>query len=363
MTPDMDIIQATRRYERWMDKHTVVVKPDLRFKHEQMRTSMFAFLRATFYRWAEIWPSLCPDACQAPVLLSVGDLHIENFGTWRDAEGRLIWGINDFDEAYPLPYTNDLIRLATSAHVAIKASHLGVLPHEACGLILQGYRDGLAQGGRPYVLDEDHPSLRSLAFGELRDPVRFWQKIRIVPTIADRPSGKARRALELLLPERDLKYEVKRRRSGLGSLGRQRFVALAEWRGGPIAREIKVALPSACILDRGSKRKERSFYSDILSKAIRVPDPFVRFHEGWIVRRLAPDCSRIELAALPARRDEEHVLHAMGFETANVHLGCASSKALRKDLDRRRAHWLHEEAKTMVKALAVDWKAWMSART
>ena len=31
--------------------------------------------------------------------LSVGDLHVENFGTWRDSEGRLIWGINDFDEA------------------------------------------------------------------------------------------------------------------------------------------------------------------------------------------------------------------------------------------------------------------------
>jgi len=32
-------------------------------------------------------------------VLAVGDLHVENFGTWRDAEGRLIWGVNDFDES------------------------------------------------------------------------------------------------------------------------------------------------------------------------------------------------------------------------------------------------------------------------
>ena len=35
------------------------------------------------------------------------------YGTWRDTEGRLVWGINDFDEAYPSPYTNDLVRLAS----------------------------------------------------------------------------------------------------------------------------------------------------------------------------------------------------------------------------------------------------------
>ena len=47
-------------------------------------------------------------------LKGVGDLHVENFGTWRDVEGRLVWGVNDFDEAYALPYTNDLVRLVAS---------------------------------------------------------------------------------------------------------------------------------------------------------------------------------------------------------------------------------------------------------
>ena len=50
--------------------------------------------------------------------LAIGDLHVENFGTWRDKEGRLIWGVDDFDEAYSLPYTHDLVRLAASAEIA-----------------------------------------------------------------------------------------------------------------------------------------------------------------------------------------------------------------------------------------------------
>ena len=51
-------------------------------------------------------------------VLSVGDLHLENFGTWRDADGRLVWGVNDFDEAAVMPYVLDLVRLVTSIQLA-----------------------------------------------------------------------------------------------------------------------------------------------------------------------------------------------------------------------------------------------------
>lgn len=69
----------------------------------------------------------------------MGDLHVENFGTWRDSEGRLIWGVNDFDEANPLPYTNDLVRLAASAEIADATQDLSIKPKDACDAILTGY--------------------------------------------------------------------------------------------------------------------------------------------------------------------------------------------------------------------------------
>ena len=97
------ITTVTRQYETWLAKYTSLVKADLALKHVLMKRDAFSFLRATFYRWRQVWPDVCADVVTTPVLLAVGDLHIENFGTWRDGEGRLIWGINDFDEAYPSP--------------------------------------------------------------------------------------------------------------------------------------------------------------------------------------------------------------------------------------------------------------------
>src|SRR5215831_13370979 len=117
----MNIVKSTRQFEEWLARHTHVIQSDLRLKHAKMKLSAFLFLRGTYYRWAQLWPEVCADQCKAPRVLAVGDLHVENFGTWRDIEGRLIWGVNDFDEAYPLPYTNDLVRLAVSAHLASDA--------------------------------------------------------------------------------------------------------------------------------------------------------------------------------------------------------------------------------------------------
>ena len=114
----MKITKATQKYEAWLVRHLHLLESDLQLKHQQMRSAPFPFLRATYYRWAQTWMETCAGAARAPRVLAVGDLHVENFGTWRDIEGRLIWGINDFDEAWRLPYTNDLVRLAASALLA-----------------------------------------------------------------------------------------------------------------------------------------------------------------------------------------------------------------------------------------------------
>jgi hypothetical protein len=111
----MNIVKATRQFERWLGQRTDVVKKDLRIKHLNMKAAVFPFLRATYYRWAQVWPKVCPDLANGPKVLAVGDLHVENFGTWRDVEGRLIWGVNDFDETHPMSYANDLVRPIWSA--------------------------------------------------------------------------------------------------------------------------------------------------------------------------------------------------------------------------------------------------------
>ena len=107
-------------FETWLRSQCAVVEDDLAYKHERMKKNAFIFLRATFFRWARQIEKLCPDLGTAPRALCVGDAHVENFGTWRDAEGRLVWGVNDFDEAATMPYPFDLVRLATSVRLAPK---------------------------------------------------------------------------------------------------------------------------------------------------------------------------------------------------------------------------------------------------
>jgi len=172
----MNIVKATRQFEDWLSNHAFVVASDLDLKHHEMTSSPFVFLRATFYRWAQVWPELFPELAKAPEVLAIGDIHVESFGTWRDIVGRLVWGVNDFDDAALLPYTSDLVRLATSALLAVEEGRINAQAKDACAAILEGYAEAIITGGRPFVLAEQNAWLRQIAESEKRDPLRFWQK-------------------------------------------------------------------------------------------------------------------------------------------------------------------------------------------
>jgi hypothetical protein len=360
-SPTETIQESTLAYESWLGKQLTLLTTDLELKHAAMAEGVFPFMRATFYRWMQRWPMVCPDEAKAPKVLAVGDLHVENFGTWRDEEGRLAWGINDFDEACFMPYTIDLVRLATSAHIAVREAHLTIATKDACAAILDGYLKGLEMGGRPVVLAEDHHWLHDTVMTSLREPVNYWQRFEGLVEVTNSAPKSARRAIEKLFPESGVPYKLLHRVAGLGSLGRQRFLAIAEYRGARIAREAKALAPSACVFAQGLK-DDTIHYQEILDRSVRAIDPFVRLKGSWIVRRLSPDCSRVELISLAARRDETKLLHAMGFETANVHLGTPkAAKDILKDLKARPIHWLHAASEHMVEDLGKEWQQWRNS--
>jgi hypothetical protein len=355
----MNVVKGTRYFEEWLGHRTDLVNQDLRLKHTNMKAAVFPFLRATFYRWAQIWPRVCPDLAQGPQVLAVGDLHVENFGTWRDVEGRLIWGVNDFDEAHPMAYANDLVRLAVSAHLASEAGHLALKHKDICDSVLEGYREGMLSGGMPFVLGEKNDWLRQIAENELRDPVHFWARMDALPTVKGDVPISAIDALEHLMPARDLLYRVARRVAGLGSLGHARYVAIADWHGGRIAREAKALVSSACYWANDHQGPPEILYQAIISRAVRCLDPFVQLRGRWIVRRLSPHCSRIELATLRAPGKELRLIRAMGWETANIHLGTQPArKPILRDTQKQKAKWLHQAAEQMVNAVQADWKEW-----
>lgn len=354
----MNIIEATREFESWLAKQLPLVHQDLALKHQHMAEEPFAFFRATFYRWLQHWERECSGVTNAPKLLSVGDLHIENFGTWRDEEGRLIWGVNDLDETWPAAYTLDLVRLTTSAYLAIEGDHLQLTRREAAEAIEEGYRDSLDAGGKAFILAEHHRWLRLIATSKLRDPVRFWARMQRNPPYTAKPPEEVRKLIERAFPAPKHPYQLKRRIAGLGSLGHPRILALSSWQGAFIAREAKALRASAWAWH--SKASASELYCDqLVQSAIRVKDPCVRFDGRWVVRRLAPDCSRIELMSLPEQRDEARLLYCMGWETANMHFGTpAAIPKVKRDLASRKERWLHKAAKAMFKATLEDWEEW-----
>jgi uncharacterized protein (DUF2252 family) len=351
------ILRATKAYEQWMRKRIDVVEPDLRAKHRAMAKAPFFFLRATFYRWVPLWQEVCPDLAATPALLAVGDLHVENFGTWRDHEGRLCWGVNDFDEAFVMPYAIDLVRLATSLLLAIEANGLRIPAESACAQLLKGYGAAVQAGeGKGFVLEEAHPTLRAMAMGEERDPEHFWQKLGALKTTA--VPRRVRKLLLRTMPEIEGTPRIAHRVAGLGSLGRPRYVATAMSGGGLVAREAKAVLPSAYAFALGRKPKD-TFCGVLAARAIRSPDPYYRQQKDWMLRRLGPHCSAILLADYPKKRDELHLVEAMGRETANVHFGSPEAlPAIRRDLRRRKTRWLFDAASRMAEATLRDWKVW-----
>jgi uncharacterized protein DUF2252 len=349
--------RATAGYEAWMRSRTTVISSDLLLKHQQMKQSSFLFLRGTFYRWAQIWPSVCAELCNGPKVLAVGDLHVNSFGTWRDSEGRLCWGVDDFDESYQLAYTNDLVRLAASLKIAIDAGSLSIKLKEGCAAILEGYQQSLAEGGFPIVLAEREQKLGRLGVDSFKPPPDFWSKLDRLPAIRRPLARDVKRALEKTLPDPRMKYKVVRRQAGLGSLGQERFVAIGDWEGGLIAREAKAMVPSACSWLNDDGGRSQSSYQTAISSAVRSRDPFQVIEGSWLIRRLSPDSNPIDIQTLPKHRDEQMLLHAMGSEAANVHLGSKRQVAnIQKDLRKRKSNWLRDAAAKMAVQVEADWK-------
>jgi hypothetical protein len=356
---------ATREYEAWLAAAlpAPLVAADLDAKHRVLAdpADPFPFFRGTYYRWAQHWADAAGPLAAAPRVLAVGDLHVENFGTWRDGDGRLCWGVNDFDEAADLPYTQDLVRLAASARFAHKGGALDVKLAGACAAILDGYRECLADGGRPFVLEESHPHLRALAMAADRDPAAFWSKLAgLLDDPPADPPPEPRAVLAAALPPGCGEPAYRARRAGVGSLGRPRYVALTRWAGSWLCREAKAAAPPATAWATGTDAPCRA--GEAATRSVRAPDPFYRLAGRWVVRRLGPRSSRIESSGLKAA-DTGRLLHAMGAEAGNVHLGTAGAAAdILKDLGTRPAGWLAEAAREMADRIEADWHSWQEPR-
>src|SRR4051794_33803180 len=121
-----------------------------RTKFRKMAADPFAFYRGSaclFYADMERRREHRADDRAGRVWIH-GDLHAENFGTYMNSEGVLVFDVNDFDEAYLGHFTWDLRRFVASLAL------LGwqkALPEEDVRTLARSYLDAYVDQVRHYV--------------------------------------------------------------------------------------------------------------------------------------------------------------------------------------------------------------------
>src|SRR6195952_3309815 len=96
----------------------------LKLKYEAMATNAFVFFRGTCHLYFE---DLAKADAMPPAPLSwiCGDLHIENYGSYK-GENRLVYfDMNDFDEGVLAPAVWEISRMLTCIFVAFEALKIG----------------------------------------------------------------------------------------------------------------------------------------------------------------------------------------------------------------------------------------------
>ncbi len=126
-------------------------EPTLSLKYDVMTESLFRFYRGTNHIFFEDLASL-EDIPASPVSLICGDLHLENFGSFKGDNRQVYFDLNDFDEALVAPAIWELYRMVTSIFVAFES--LDIEEKKAvhmAELFLKIYGEVLSKGKADYI--------------------------------------------------------------------------------------------------------------------------------------------------------------------------------------------------------------------
>lgn len=234
-----------------------------------MRQTPLSFMRGTCHLFYATLPRVAA-LDDAPDAWLSGDLHAENFGTYKGDNRLTYFDVTDFDESVLGPPTLDAVRFLASILVA--AGDWGLTLEEGEALAARAavaYTTELATGKAAWIERESARGAMKRLFAQVagrsrtelldRFTVRKAKRRRFIlddrhllPVSDDARAGVERMVTTVGEAAHDPEYfrvvDVARRVAGVGSLGRPRFVALVEGRGSPDRNalvELKAAHPSA----------------------------------------------------------------------------------------------------------------------
>ncbi|HEV8056176.1 MAG TPA: DUF2252 domain-containing protein [Nocardioidaceae bacterium] len=351
-----------------------------RTKFRKMAADPFAFYRGSacvFYADMTELDDPWADERTGQVWIH-GDLHAENFGTYMNSEGALVFDVNDFDEAYVGHFSWDLRRFVTSLAL------LGwqkALPESVVRELTSGYLRSYLDQVHHYVESEsdDDFALRLdntegavhdvLQAAKLSTRIGLLSSSTVVdghercfrdgPTVRRLDAAERSKVLKAYgvyletIPEhkrhqREVFYDVKdvvgKKGFGIGSAGLPAYNLLIEGYNQALENDIvlsmkqgNVAAPSRVVRD---KRVRDYFDHDghrtvVSQRALQAhTDPFLGHTvvdgTGFVVSELSPYEADLSWADLIEPEEIASVLDYVGRATAKVH--CASDEDSDQDL-------------------------------
>jgi len=345
-----------------------------RVKFRKMAADPFAFYRGTaclFYRDVTAMDDAWDDE-RAGAIWIHGDLHVENFGTYMNSGGRLVFDVNDFDEAYIGHFSWDLRRFAASLAL------LGwqkALPSESVRDLVRRYlRAYLDQVDhyRGSVDDDDFALHLDNTEGPVHDVLvaaRGFSRVAMLDgmtrledharvfaedrTVRRLDGTERDRVLEAFaryrdtIPEpkrydRDLFYEVRdvigKSGFGIGSAGLPAYNVLVEGFSQSLDNDVVLSMKQANVpaVSRFVDRSEVERYFEheghrtvVSQRALQVhTDPLLGYTElegaGYVVAEVSPYEADLDWSEINEPDEMAQVVECLGRATAKVH--CASDE-------------------------------------
>ena len=137
--------------QRIQQFHVDRQEPTLHRKYELMAADVFSFYRATCFLFYEDL-ALNPIINNGPLSWICGDLHLENFGSYKGDNRLVYFDLNDFDEAMLAPCHLELARIVTSIFIAFESLEIEQKKAlKMARLFIKKYAAHLSQGKPNYI--------------------------------------------------------------------------------------------------------------------------------------------------------------------------------------------------------------------
>ncbi|CUR60837.1 conserved hypothetical protein [metagenome] len=350
-----------------------------RAKYRKMARDPHAFYRGTaclFYN--DVTAEEDPWADHGAERIWIhGDLHVENFGTYLNSDGRLIFDVNDFDEAYVGRFTWDLQRFAASLSLV---GWQKALPEEAIRTLIARFaRSYLAQVSHYVDSEEDDFAIRidnahgpvltalvearSKRRADLLDSVTALKdgRRRFLADGTTRRLSRGERAEVVAafrgyldtIPEskrfdRDLFYELRdvvgKSGFGIGSAGLPAYNVLVEGYSQALDNDVVLSMKQANVpaLSRFVDTSEVDAYFEheghrtvVSQRALQVhTDPLLGYTKvggtGYVVSEVSPYEVDLDWEEIIEPDEMRAVADLLGRATAKIH--CASDEDSHQDL-------------------------------